>query len=492
MRLLFLWWCICVSLLLNAQPSADSSGVYHTVEAGQTLYSIAKMYNVSIDRVVEDNPGSDSALRIGQQLLIRMNPPQKEGNTSYVVKAGDTYYGISRNYGITVDELKALNNGMPAGLIAGDTIRVPAVKGRLTADAQPSSTRKDEVFEIALMLPFYTTGKDSLAARDLRLRDAAVQLFRGVMAAADSLEAQGLTAQIHVFDVTDNKAALHAVLEDKEMNGVDLVIGPLFKDLIPEVVEWCKQNRAEVMVPVQQPNRVLLNAPCLSKSVAGSVTQWMSMARYAHANFPEKNVVLIDSKILDDRKLVESFKEEWAHLAQDSLRKIVVCDDLTTLKIVQLLPPGKCLVAVPTSDKKVIAAVLKALGTRTDVDVLGMESWDDMESISSDMRNRFHVTYPKQLFIDTEDKYVQRWQDLYRKKFNSEPTDFSITGYDVMLYCGQALRTHGSQFPGNWMGVRANTIGMSFNFFKSNPESGFENSAIHILRTDNYHLSRVN
>jgi LysM repeat protein/ABC-type branched-subunit amino acid transport system substrate-binding protein len=502
MRFFLLIVFFCSTCALFAQPTAsDSAGVYHEVEAGQTLFSIAKIYNVTLEQLAADNPGADTAIRAGQKIWVRsavQKPLMRDvaKNTSvngkHEVKAGETYYGISRMYGITVDELKALNNGMPAGLIAGDTIWVPLAKGRLPVQQVKPAMSAEEGFDIALMLPFYAASKDSLQARDLRLREAAVQIYRGVLAAADTLEKQGLIARIHVFDVIDNKNAIHALLARKDMQAVDLIIGPLFKDLIPEVAEWCKHHEAHMVVPVQQPNRILLNAPDLSKSVAGSVTQWMSMARYAHRNFAESNVVLIDSKIVDDRKLVESFKEEWARLAHDSLRKVVVCDDLTNLKVASMLPAGKCLVAVPSGDKKVIAAVFKAIGSRTDVDVMGMESWDDMDAISSDTRNRFHVTFPKQLFIDASDAYVEQWQNQYRRKYNSEPSDFSITGYDVMLYCGSALMVHGNQFPGNWSGVRANTIGTSFDFFKSTTDSGYENAAIQIIRTDNYQLTRVN
>lgn len=317
-------------------------------------------------------------------------------------------------------------------------------------------------------------------------------MYRGILAAADSLEADGCRARIRVIDVLDNKSTIHSILKKKEMNGVDLVIGPLFKDVAPEVAAWCAANGAHLVVPVQQPNRVLLNAPAMSKAVAGSVTQWMSIARYAQKNFGKENVVLVDSKILDDRKLVESFKEEWVKLTRDSLRKVVVCDDLNNLKLAQMLPAGKCVVAVPSNDKKVIAAVFKALGTRTDVDVVGLESWDDMDAISTDMRNKFHVTFPKEKFADPSNDAVRRWQENYRKKFKSEPIDFSYTGYDVALYFGNALMQFGPTFPEHWREIKANTIAGSYDFFRTAAGSGFENAAVNIIRTDNYQLTRVN
>ena len=62
----------CSTCALFAQPTAsDSAGVYHEVEAGQTLFSIAKIYNVTLEQLVADNPGADTAIRAGQKLWVR-------------------------------------------------------------------------------------------------------------------------------------------------------------------------------------------------------------------------------------------------------------------------------------------------------------------------------------------------------------------------------------------------------------------------------------
>ncbi|MFM7233466.1 MAG: LysM peptidoglycan-binding domain-containing protein [Flavobacteriales bacterium] len=497
MRILLLICCLSCSLVLLSQsPSTANTPKYHVVEAGQTLYAIAKIYGVSVDELTRENPGSETALSIGQRLTIPGKQTKIESTIAYIVKPGDTYYGISRTHGITIDELKALNNGMPAGLIAGDTIVVPGINNgvqEIREVAIPDSVNQlDAIVDIGVMLPFYSSVKDSLASRDYRLREAAIHIYRGVLSAADSLEKLGFRANIHVWDVTENNSKIHRLLSGKEMEGIDLIIGPLFKEAIAEVQKWCLENNAHMVVPVQQPNRVLLNAPALSKAVAGAVTQWMSIARYAFEKFGKDNVVLIDSKILDDRKLVESFKEEWLRLVNDSLKNVIVCDDLSNLNISSMLPHGKCLVAVPTNDKKVISAVFRSLGGRSDIDVIGLESWDDLESINTGLRNKYHVSFPQQTFLNTNSKLALNWRDNYRRKFYCEPTDFSLIGYDVLLYSGIGLMKHGRNFPANWQDVQARTVGTTFDFIQSGADAGYENAAIQIIRTNNFQVSRAN
>ncbi len=85
-------------------PSGLSQVNSYTVSKGDTLYSIAKKFNVSIDRIKELNNLTSNLLSIGQKLII----PFIE-DTTYIVKAGDTLYSVARKFNTTVSELKRLN-----------------------------------------------------------------------------------------------------------------------------------------------------------------------------------------------------------------------------------------------------------------------------------------------------------------------------------------------------------------------------------------------
>ena len=95
---------LAIGQLLNV-PSGLSSVNTYTVSSGDTLYSIAKKFGISIDKLKDINQLKDNMLKIGQKLIV----PLLE-DTTYVVKTGDTLYSIARKFNITVDELKKLNN----------------------------------------------------------------------------------------------------------------------------------------------------------------------------------------------------------------------------------------------------------------------------------------------------------------------------------------------------------------------------------------------
>lgn len=83
----------------------------YTIQAGDTLYKIANQYNISINDIIDYNDLETTVLTVGQTLKI----PKQEivediKKNIYIVKAGDTLYSIAQANGLSVDELKTLNN----------------------------------------------------------------------------------------------------------------------------------------------------------------------------------------------------------------------------------------------------------------------------------------------------------------------------------------------------------------------------------------------
>ena len=87
---------ICIPM----QPIFPScpEGNFYTIKAGDTLYSLAKFYNVSLDDSLEANPGIDpDRLFVGQVICIPLAVPPvtcPQGQMQYVIKPGDTFFGI--------------------------------------------------------------------------------------------------------------------------------------------------------------------------------------------------------------------------------------------------------------------------------------------------------------------------------------------------------------------------------------------------------------
>lgn len=83
---------------------------YYIVQKGDSLWSVAKKYGLTVDKLKELNNLSSNMLSVGQKLLVKDTSSSEDVGVYYTVKAGDTLYGIAKQYGLTVDELKTMNN----------------------------------------------------------------------------------------------------------------------------------------------------------------------------------------------------------------------------------------------------------------------------------------------------------------------------------------------------------------------------------------------
>ena len=103
--------------------SLNEESDYYVVKKGDSLWSIAKKYNMTVDELKSINNLKSNLLSIGQRLKIKES---NDNQNIYIVKKGDTLYKIANMYGTTVDNLKALNNLKSNNLSIGQKLIVPS------------------------------------------------------------------------------------------------------------------------------------------------------------------------------------------------------------------------------------------------------------------------------------------------------------------------------------------------------------------------------
>lgn len=131
--------------------------MYYTVVKGDSLYSIARKFNTTVDALKEANNLTSNNLAVGQILIIPSKEVENNGN--YIVVAGDTLYKIAQKFNTTVDELKSLNNLTSNTLSIGQSLKIPeennnyqtytVIKGdNLYSIARRFNTTQDEIMKL--------------------------------------------------------------------------------------------------------------------------------------------------------------------------------------------------------------------------------------------------------------------------------------------------------------------------------------------------------
>jgi LysM repeat protein/ABC-type branched-subunit amino acid transport system substrate-binding protein len=487
----------------------NESFLSHTVEKKETLYAISKKYDVDINLIIAANPGCDKGLSKGQELRIPIKKSNKvetsvtQGEFEYpkhTVMAGETLYGISRSYSVSVDAIKMVNPGLGDALKEGQVILIPsrALPNNHSVE-KPIETPKENKplpivgggkkseYNISLMLPFYSGVADSLLDdKDRMYRDVAINLYRGMQMASDSLKAMGLQADIYVNDVTDAASTAKRAIDKAETKNADIIFGPVYKEAIATVKTFSETTGSHIVIPVPQSNKTLLSCQNISKACPSDASQWEFMGRYVAQKHSMDNVILINSIDVDDIKQVQVFSDSYLATKGDSVRVVKSSSGSISALSGLLSKTKKNIIVMPTNDKKLINAMFDLIKS-SDAIVYGYDEWETMDGISADNRNKYKIHFPKAIFLDYAAHSDQQWIETYRRKFKSEPTDFSALGYDMMMYYGQGLMQFGRDFPNHFSEIKAKgMVATGFDFIKTGDESGFENRFCVVLKTEDF------
>ena len=111
-------------LKINDQIDNPIEENIYIVKSGDTLYSIAKKFNVKLDNLKEANNLTSNMLSLNQKLLIP-KISNKEDYLLYAVKKGDNLYNIANSYNTTVSDIMSLNNLSSNTLSIGQVLKVP-------------------------------------------------------------------------------------------------------------------------------------------------------------------------------------------------------------------------------------------------------------------------------------------------------------------------------------------------------------------------------
>lgn len=109
----------------NNKKDCPKGTMPYTIKSGDTFYLVAKTFGISVESLMEANPGvKPEKLYIGQ--VICVPAACSYGTTAHMIKKGDTIYKLSIEYNVPVGKIVEVNPGIqPDNLTVGEVICIP-------------------------------------------------------------------------------------------------------------------------------------------------------------------------------------------------------------------------------------------------------------------------------------------------------------------------------------------------------------------------------
>lgn len=495
----------------NAPDLLKDGELKHTAAKKETLFGIARKYGLDINDLLERNPELTGGLREGMDVIIpvkaasasadpALRPAEPTHLIDHVVQPGETLFSLGQRYSVKPEDILVANNGLPEGLKAGSTIRVPKRGAAPEAKPVEAGVRPPSALRrIGFLLPFSTARNDSAmgasanATNGPRFYEAsriAAQFYAGAQIALDSLAMLGLNAEVTVIDVGDDLRRWGTALKSPAIDGLDLCIGPFHRTAIEQLAR--AHPRLPIICPVPQSNKVVLGLPNVSKTVPARSDLVKHAARQVAAKHARDNIIVLCPDIAGDKDI----QEQMLATINASLASLPVRYRDSVL----VVRPGRRdigdlaakldasrlnVIVAPSEDVEFVTAIvgkLKGLAAKQQLMLVGMESWISMDPVASADLDLLGFTFASGTFSDPIDPSTQRFTRAFRQRFNTDIDEYALLGFDVTM-------RHGLELIGQ--SGAAQPLHMGFRMSRTGPENGQRNEFGIMLRMRDLRLERA-
>lgn len=521
----------------NSQKASDSDFHYYTVKKQETLYGISKQYDVSVEDIINANPGFDG-LKDGMELRIPKHKgaakPVVKTNENQIavgadpdkviVKTGETLYSIAKANNTTVDKLIELNPQVAGGLKAGMVLNLKAPKANesITANTEiitvtrvdtvsvsdcydPENARK--TYKVTMLLPFLL--ENASAALEATAQSATsefdnfnyFQFYAGFMMAADSLKHYGLNAQIQVLDADkyNDTLVIRQALRKPGLDKSDLIIGPMYAASFSIASRFAKKNKIGIVNPLSKRENIIEGNPYVIKtqvSAEGISSKLISLI----SAYPGANVVVVRNDKKEMKELADNFTAMWkAGLAASSLSGTIQEAVFTTEQmagVAKKLKNGVQNFVIFFSTNKTsvpnFVSLLNPHSKTKDLILVGMDGWEEMD-LETEFLVNLNYHQVSSSYIDYESEAVTEFISRFKTKYGAMPlsTQHAFLGFDIGWYFLTSLMWYGDDYLECLSANKGKGLQYNFSFPASKSNDGVQNQDVSILKLDEYKMVKV-
>jgi LysM repeat protein/ABC-type branched-subunit amino acid transport system substrate-binding protein len=520
----------------------------HKVAKGQSLYGIAKIYDVDLNALIVENPEAIDGIKTGQELKIPTEKPKEQSMptlkdyekyiTHKVVK-GETVYRICKEYNITEQQLTTLNpnikNGLKENMVLRvkekDATKVQTVTTHTTSaktevketpvivkekeTTEPvliSKTEKDTTpvevvnkpkknkYNVGLFLPFHFDDLSTLNIDELVMNKQefpssshmALDIYEGLQQAADSLKTDDFEIVFKLYDSGDiDSLTTIKLTKTNDFKNLDLIIGPLYNSPFKIISTEAKKNQIPCVSPLTQQNKVLFNNVFTSKLIPSNNTLLQGLADYCLDSLKGQNIVLLNNGSPKDIQTIKTFKAYYNQKTKDTLTEV---KGVVGAKAAYKADKQNFYVVL-SENEPFITEFLTQLNLFSDkkenLRVIGLRKWMNYDNLDLEYFNNFSFTCAVPYYIDDENPYIQKLKTAYQQKYTIAADDYYYVAADAGLYYFNLLKTMGAASSVVLDDMPKLGTCINFSFTHPNNTTGFENQAIQLIRYNDYKLRKV-
>ena len=373
------------------------------------------------------------------------------------VKKSETLFGISKQYNVTIEQLKAVNPEMNIEgyeLKKGDYINIPYTNTPNNA-VQSSNTQQPATQTLAMskvrvgvMLPLHDINGDGKRM---------VEYYRGVLMACDSIKKLGISVDVHAWNAAED-GDINKILSDENAAKCDLIIGPLYSKQMSAMSAFVEKNKIKLLIPFS------INAPQLADNkyiyqvYQSHTVQDDATIEHFVKGFKNYHTVIIDCNDSTSQKgsftsaLRRQLEQENMELSITNLKS----GESDFSKAFSRTKPNVVILNTGRSPELGIAFSklngLKVTDPDLVINMFGYTEWLMYTRAHLENFYKFNTYIPSVFYYNPLSASTKRLQQKFRWNFHTDMQNslprFALTGFDHAYFFLTGLHREGKMFLG--------------------------------------------
>lgn len=505
----------------------------HIVLERQTLFSISKAYNVSVDDIYEVNPSlKENGLKKNAIILIPVQESRKveistrkdrqetldsltrstpaeqaKGQKIHVRKWFEDLDMIARMYGVSVEAIMTANNltgrklsnrqrlVIPAketvidtvetstdeAAASGQTAEMPEEVTAETADTSVTETVSEQEWYLFPKSEVHATVLLPMRNAEGRLSRNNMDFYSGIMLAVYDLAGEGISTDINVYDITD----INVPVTKEDVEDSDLIIGPITTADLTRLFQ-STSDISPVISPLDpRAERLTSTYSEMIQAPTPHKVQYQDVVNWIQEDMGENDkVFMFSERISRNNEAVASMKE-----VMDSSGLAYTPFTYSILEGRDIIEPLKEMMTAEGANRIYIASESEAFVNDVvrNLNLMLLENFEIVLYAPSKIRSfdtieveHFHKTsmhVSLTYFINYEDQAVKDFLLKYRALYNTEPTQFAFQGYDIARYFISLCHKYGKRWPEKLEDSETAMLQSTFKLIK-NGTGGYVNNGV--------------
>lgn len=475
--------------------TSTATGETYVVQPKDNYYRVSKQFGISQQELFALNPGlEERGLKPGESIKIKksntdivsepVNPKTKNDSGSekssgsssntivaddyvtYTVQQGDTVFSIVNKFGVSIDELIALNPDLSSGLKTGMVLKIKK--------QDPAYIKKNgDALSVVLMLPFgYSTN-------ETQYRTMALDFLTGAKLAIERNAKNGQKLDVKIVD-SGNEASFRNSITQINPENTDLIIGPFFKSNVVDVLDFTKNQKIPIVAP-------FANSPELY-GYSNLIIVETNDQTYADKIVEEVKAVYSDQKIY----VVAGAKKDNANYIKAGLEKavknpnIIIVNSPADIQLDQNMMTGQSapVIAIMANDNDGAGDAFANKVIALSKEVQGVKAFSMYYSPvfekKVDELSQASLVYLMDRKINAEGNFEKEILAAYKTKYCKTPPKYAVIGFDIVNDMLTRENKKGEIF--KQMNKVQTQLATKFEFVKSKANGAYVNTGYRVIR----------